>query len=210
MTLSPIAPTGLSPVRGTLGVWAVWALSWAVAAIWTRPTVGRPHGISGWAYYLPTLLGTWLLFGLDLVPRLRLAVDGLGHRLWSLPPAVNWLLCAATAASFGFAWWARLYLGPLWSGTITFKEGHRVVDTGPYRLVRHPIYTGIIAASFILAMEFGTPAAFLGAAIMTLGWWMKAREEERFLGVELGPAYDDYRRRTAMLIPFAGPYRPLR
>jgi protein-S-isoprenylcysteine O-methyltransferase Ste14 len=120
---------------------------------------------------------------------------------------VGWALCAATVASFAFAWWARLYLGPLWSGSITRKEGHRVVDTGPYRLVRHPIYTGVIAASFVLAIELGAPVGFLGAAVMTLGWWMKAQQEERFLGQELGAAYDDYRRRTPMLAPFLGPRR---
>lgn len=117
------------------------------------------------------------------------------------------MLCAATVASFAFAWWARLHLGSLWSGTITRKAGHRVVDTGPYRLVRHPIYTGIIAASFLLAIELGTPAAFAGAAFMTFGWWVKARTEERFLSRELGSAYDDYRRRTPMLVPFLGPRR---
>ncbi len=105
-------------------------------------------------------------------------------------------------ASFAFAWWARLYLGSLWSGTITVKEGHRVVDTGPYRLVRHPIYTAIIAAGFIMAVELATPAALFGAALLTFGWWMKAREEERLLGQALGPAYDAYRRRTPMLVPF--------
>ena len=193
-------------LRATLGVWALWALSWGVAAIWSRRTVGRPAGVGGSAYYLPTLLGTWLLFG-PVLRSLRLAGDPIGRGYWRLAEPVGWMLCAATVASFAFAWWARLYLGSLWSGTITRKVGHRVVDTGPYRLVRHPIYTGIIAASFLLAIELGTPAAFAGAAVMTLGWWMKARAEEQFLDQELGRAYDDYRRRTPMLVPFLGARR---
>jgi protein-S-isoprenylcysteine O-methyltransferase Ste14 len=151
-------------------------------------------------------LGVWLLFTPELAPRLRLAAQGLARSLWMLPPVAGWLLWAATIGSFAFAWWARLYLGSLWSGSITFKEGHRVVDTGPYRLVRHPIYTGIIAASFIMALELATPTALLGAAVMTFGWWMKARAEEAFLGRELGAAYDAYRRRTPMLVPFVGPF----
>ena len=191
------------PLRATFSVWLIWAVSWAAAAIWSTRTVERPGGLAGSAHYLPTMLGVWLLFGPEIVPRLHPAEGWLGHRHWRLEPAAGWLLCGGTIASFAFAWWARLYLGSLWSGSITFKEGHRVVDTGPYRMVRHPIYTGIIAASFLLAIELGTPAAFAGAAIMTLGWWMKARAEERFLGAQLGPAYEDYRRRTPMLIPFA-------
>ncbi|MDB5480265.1 MAG: isoprenylcysteine carboxyl methyltransferase [Caulobacteraceae bacterium] len=186
----------MTPLRATLDLWGLWAVSWGVAAIWSRRTVGRPRGIGGSAHYLPTLLGAALLFAPPLA--------GFGHRLWRLPQPIAWALCAATIASFAFAWWARLWLGSLWSGSITRKEGHRVVEGGPFRLVRHPIYTGIIAASFLLATELGTPAAVAGAAVLTLGWWMKAREEERFLIQELGPAYDDYRRRTPMLVPFLG------
>jgi protein-S-isoprenylcysteine O-methyltransferase Ste14 len=198
---------GLTPVRATVVVWALWAISWVVAAGWSRRTVARPGGVGGSAHYLPTLLGATLLFAPAMTGRLRFAGDLLGWRYWRPPEPVAWTLCAATVASFAFAWWARLYLGSLWSGSITRKEAHHVVDTGPYRLARHPIYTGIIAASFTLAIELGTAAALIGAAVMTLGWWMKAREEERFLSRELGPAYDDYRRRTPMLIPFLGQRR---
>lgn len=191
------------PVRATLLIWFLWGASWAVAAIWSRRTVGRPGGIGGWAHYLPTMLGTTLLFAPVFARRAGFLRAGFAQELWRSSQSVDWALCAATVTCFAFAWWARLYLGPLWSGSITRKEGHRVVDTGPYGLVRHPIYTGIIAASFLLAIELGTPAALLGAAFMTLGWWMKARAEERFLGRELGEAYVRYRRRTPMLIPFS-------
>jgi protein-S-isoprenylcysteine O-methyltransferase Ste14 len=180
----------------------LWAVSWAIAALWSRRTVGRPGGIGGSAYYLPTLIGTALLFAPAMIGHPRRVQELLRGPLWRLPEPICWIFFAATLASFAFAWWARLCLGSLWSGSITRKVGHRVVDGGPYRLVRHPIYTGIIAASFLLAIELGTPAAFAGAAIMTLGWWMKARAEERFLGQELGHPYDDYRRRTPMLVPW--------
>ncbi len=70
--------------------------------------------------------------------------------------------------------------------------------------MRHPIYTGIIVASYATAAAEGTTlTAFLGATLMTLGWYIKARLEERFLRAELGAeAYDAYARRTAMLVPF--------
>jgi protein-S-isoprenylcysteine O-methyltransferase Ste14 len=104
---------------------------------------------------------------------------------------------------FMFAWWARLTLGDLWSGHVTRKEGHVIVERGPYRLVRHPIYTGLIAAVFALALTIGSPAGLLGAALIAIGFAIKARLEERFLSAELGEAgYADYRRRTPMLVPF--------
>ena len=69
------------------------------------------------------------------------------------------LLCVM---GFGFAWWARLHLGQLWSAFVTRKAGHRIVDTGPYGIVRHPIYTGIIAAAIALALVKGTVIALAG------------------------------------------------
>ena len=97
-----------------------------------------------------------------------------------------WAMVWLAAAGFLFAWWARIYLGRLWSGSITRKEGHRVVDTGPYRFVRHPIYTGIIIAGIATAAVNGTLRGVIGAVLLIVGYWLKARIEERFLRSELG------------------------
>jgi protein-S-isoprenylcysteine O-methyltransferase Ste14 len=100
-------------------------------------------------------------------------------------------------------WWARIHLGRLWSSAITRKEEHRLIETGPYEYVRHPIYTGLIIALLATAASEATPVAVLGAVLIALGLWLKARTEERFLLTELGPdAYESYRRRVPMLIPF--------
>jgi len=97
---------------------------------------------------------------------------------------------------------ARIHLGRLWSSAITRKEDHHVVDRGPYRLVRHPIYTGLIATIFATAAAQATVTGLLGAALVAAGLWLKARIEERFLTAELGAdAYGAYRRRVPMLIP---------
>ena len=83
------------------------------------------------------------------------------------------------------------------------KSDHHVVDTGPYGFVRHPIYTGIIAASIAVVVVRGSVFALAGAVLMTLGWYIKARLEERFLRQELGAAdYDAYAARVPMLVPF--------
>jgi protein-S-isoprenylcysteine O-methyltransferase Ste14 len=76
-------------------------------------------------------------------------------------------------------------------------------DTGPYSVVCHPIYTGAIAATVATAAAEATLPAVIGLVLITLGLWLKARTEERFLREELGPeAYDAYRRRVPMLLPF--------
>ena len=86
---------------------------------------------------------------------------------------------------------------------LTIREGHRVVDTGPYRLVRHPIYTGFIAAILAFALLRTTPAALAGALLLALTMAAKAKTEEHFLRRELGAeAYDAYARKTPMLVPF--------
>jgi protein-S-isoprenylcysteine O-methyltransferase Ste14 len=102
-----------------------------------------------------------------------------------------------------FTWWARIHLGRFWSNEITRKEGHRVIDTGPYSLVRHPIYTGLIGGILATGLAVGTVTAILGAALISFGLSVKAREEEKFLTSELDPsAYESYRRRVPMLVPF--------
>ena len=83
------------------------------------------------------------------------------------------------------------------------KENHHVVDSGPYALVRHPIYTGLIAAIAATAAAQATVTCLLGAALIAFGLWLKARVEEDFLTAELGAdAYGAYRRRVPMLVPF--------
>jgi protein-S-isoprenylcysteine O-methyltransferase Ste14 len=124
-------------------------------------------------------------------------------RLWMVTPGVAWACVAAIAAGFLFSWWARIHLGALWSGRITTKKDHRVVDTGPYALVRHPIYTGILFAVYATAALKGTILGLVGAAIVTAGVYLKARLEEDWLANELEPdAYARYRRRVPMLVPF--------
>ena len=83
-----------------------------------------------------------------------------------------------------------------------------MIDTGPYAIVRHPIYTGILAAVLATAAAIATWPALVGVACVSVGLWLKASIEERFLAAELEPdAYQTYRRRVPMLIPFWPPGR---
>jgi len=123
-------------------------------------------------------------------------------KLWNLGREGGSLLAFLMLPGFAFTWWARIHLGRLWSGSVTRKEGHRIVDTGPYAIVRHPIYTGLIWAVVMSAVAVGTILSVLGIGMMILGFWLKARLEERFLVEELGPQpNNDYCRRVPMLWP---------
>lgn len=183
-----------SPASWIAVVWSVWALSWFVAAIWSRPTAARASFAQEAPYRIITLIGIILLFGFF---DFRTWPYG-----WDIGEGVMWVLLALVTAGFLFAWWARIHLGTLWSGTITRKQDHRIVDTGPYALVRHPIYTGLLLSGFATAVARGRWEALVGAFLFALGCWIKARQEERFLSEELGAEYAAYRARVRMLVPY--------
>jgi protein-S-isoprenylcysteine O-methyltransferase Ste14 len=196
-----------SPNAFVFAAWIAWVLSWMAAAFWSRATVRHANFALQALYRIPETLGFVLLIGIAQargVPHaVKHATGVYVSRLWWIPRPAAWLFAGLCVIGFLFAWWARLYLGSLWSGSITAKRDHRVVDTGPYRLVRHPIYTGILFSAIATTIMNGTAAALAGTVLLTLGFYFKARQEERFLRRELGAeAYDSYAARTPMLIPF--------
>lgn len=188
----------MTPRLAIAGLWTVWIASWIVAAAWSRSTVNRAGAAHQILFRVLLTVGTILLFGF-----LSRQFDKT-HRFWPpLAGAPGWSLVAVVTLGFLFCWWARLHLGALWSSNVTRKDDHRIVDTGPYALVRHPIYTGLILATVATALAHGTPLSFLGGVLMVTGMVLKARLEEGFLRSELGPqAYDSYARRVPMLVPF--------
>ena len=186
-----------NPVSAIQTAWIVWFVSWWLAAAWSNRTVKQPAAYREVPYRLIVIVGIILLAG--LYPH-RFSSELV---LWRSGSALGWAMVGLAIAGFLFMWWARIALGRLWSAAVRVKEHHRVVDTGPYGLVRHPIYTGIIVAGFATAVLRGTALGFLGATIMTVSWYIKARMEERFLREQLGAeAYDAYARRVPMLVPF--------
>ena len=150
-------------------------------------------------YRLPILAGAVLF--------MPLAGKVLGEKpLWQFGSVSVYMLACLVLAGISFTWWARIDLGRFWSNAITHKEGHQVIDTGPYGMVRHPIYTGLIAGMLVTGIAVGTVTAILGAALISLGMGLKARMEEGFLSTELGAdEYGSYCRRVPMLIPFLRP-----
>ena len=186
----------MHPAIVIVALWGAFAMSWLIAAAWSRPTEKRLDLGKQLPYRLVALAGGIVLF--------KPAHGYVGPlRLWMVNLDEAWACVVLITLGIAFAWWARLQLGVLWSGSVTVKPGHRIVDTGPYAIVRHPIYTGVLAAVFGTMLAKGTVWGIAGAAIITFGLWMKARVEERWLRQELGADdYDAYRRRVPMLLPF--------
>jgi isoprenylcysteine carboxyl methyltransferase (ICMT) family protein YpbQ len=177
-------------------IWLAWVISWVVAAFWSGRTKTAVPTLESWVYRLPILIGAiflspWLAATLGVKP------------LYNLGDGGTYLMAVVVVMGISFTWWGRIHLGRYWSNAITHKEDHRIIDTGPYGMVRHPIYTGLILAILATGVAVGTWTALLGALFVSFGEWQKARMEEVFLTAELGPEnYGPYCRRVPMIVPF--------
>lgn len=197
----------MTPDNAIYVPWCIWAVTWIAAAWWADLTVARPAFGRESLYRLINILGFVTLLGSYAVKekdgvRMHMLVPS--ARLWLLPDAAGWAMVAMASLGFIFAWWARIHLGRLWSAAVTRKTDHRVVDTGPYAIVRHPIYTALLTGAIATMVIKGSIAAIAGCLLLVIGYVLKARVEERFLAEQLGrDAYESYRQRVPMLVPFA-------
>ncbi len=107
-----------------------------------------------------------------------------------------------SVVGIAIAIWARATLADNWSGRATLREGHELIQTGPYAFVRHPIYTGLLLAFLGTALMRCSPRSFLGVAVFLAVFVWKIRMEDGFLRAEFGAKFEDYRRRVKALVPF--------
>ena len=175
-------------------IWIVWLMSWVAASFWSDRAQKRAATLDTWIYRAAMIAG-----GILLVPWTGQLLEE--KPIWEVSYAGVYVLAAVMLAGLSLTWWARIYLGPLWSSVITRKRDHKIIDTGPYAFVSHPIYCGLIIALLATAVAEGKAAALLGSALVILGVLQKAWTEERFLVTELGPEiYGAYCRRVQMLM----------
>jgi len=178
------------------GLWAAWALYWLAAARSAKPNLRRESTLSRLSHVAPLVIAV-ILF----IPSNR-------HEGWLfdqiLPRSLVdfWLGAALLAAGLGFSIWARLFLGRNWSGTVTLKQGHELIQDGPYRFVRHPIYTGILTGFLGTAIALGQWRGLLAIALVVVAFLRKLSIEERWMLEVFGDRYAEYRRRVRALIPF--------
>jgi protein-S-isoprenylcysteine O-methyltransferase Ste14 len=176
-------------------LWGAFFLLLILAALRTKKTQQRENVASRLSYTVIIALGLALMFWVNV---------GVG------PLDVRWLPqfdagemagIAIIIVGLTFAVWARLHLKSNWSGTVTVKQDHQLIRSGPYRWVRHPIYSGVILALAGTAVENGRLTGILGVLLVFIGFWIKSRKEEQFMRQAFGEQYEVYCQSTGALIP---------
>lgn len=175
--------------------WAIWAVWWLAMAFFSKSTKRRESVGQRIEHLVPAMLGFALVFR-----------DGFGGSWLARPiissnPFLLWLYVTLTVLGLLFAVWARLILGGNWSGMVTIKANHQLIRRGPYRSIRHPIYTGMLAALLATAMIQGLLSGMVGFALVLLALYRKARREESFLSQEFGEGFSEHRQHTGMFLP---------
>ncbi len=143
-----------------------------------------------------SILGAIVLLWLPSVP-LRL----LNQRFLPLGVWCFWSGAAVTAGGLLFSVWARRHLGANWSQAVTLKQDHELITSGPYALVRHPIYTGLLLGFLGSAAACGEWRGLLAVAIVFAALWHKLRLEEKWMRAQFGEPYEAYARHVAALVP---------
>jgi protein-S-isoprenylcysteine O-methyltransferase Ste14 len=176
--------------------WGLFIVVWLLAAIFTKRAVYRESGAQRLRYMIPLVIGCYLLFR--------------GYRLpypfnVRIIPHTNAMLAAAAIlciCGLGFCFWARAVLGRNWSGSVTLKENHELIVRGPYRLVRHPIYTGLLAMVIATLIQQGHIAGVIGLILIFVSFWTKLSNEEKVMRKQFPDQYAAYRQRAKRIIPF--------
>lgn len=176
-------------------LWVAFLVVWLIWAIRTKPVQRRESVSSRLSYTIITFIAFYLMFSGN-VPQAFLRVP-----LFS----PNWVTdvagIAITCAGIAFAVWARVYLGGNWSSSVTLKVGHQLVRSGPYRFVRHPIYTGMTLAMLGTGIARAQVRGAIAVVLVYIGFKIKSRIEERVMIDTFGAEYEEYRRSTGAILP---------
>jgi len=179
-------------MRVSVGLWVVFSIDWRIAARDKAPTRRGESIVSRQAHVIAVNVALLLLI---------LPIPGLTGRLLPDVAALSAAGLAMQAASVALAVWARRHLGSNWSGEVRIANGHELVRSGPYGVVRHPIYTALIGMYIGTTLVSGQVHALVALAIVLLAYWRKIRLEERALADTFGVAHEAYCEKTWALIP---------
>jgi protein-S-isoprenylcysteine O-methyltransferase Ste14 len=177
-------------------VWIAFIVYWRIKAAGTKTTQRREP--AAW----PILRALTFLIVIVLLSTTRIPLPWLYRQLW---PSGIWPFgvgAAITVVGLLFAVWARQHLGRNWSSAVTIKQSHELITTGPYALVRHPIYTGILTGFLGTAIALSQVRGVVGFVLIFVVFWAKLRIEEEWMSSQFGETYAIYAHQTAALVPF--------
>jgi len=175
--------------------WTIWLVVWLLLAFFSKSTKRRETPGQRLQHVIPALLGFLLIF------REGTGAPWLTRAIFPDNPVLMLVCVLVTILGLLFAVWARMALGSNWSGTVTIKANHQLIRRGPYRFIRHPIYTGMLAALLGTAITERLVTGLLGFVVVAFALYQKARREESFLSQEFGDAFMEHRERTGMFLP---------
>src|SRR5579863_5995507 len=177
-------------------VWIAFLLYWQIKAFGTKTTQRlEPVG---------SRLLRVLIFGLAIVLLSTgwIPLRFLYVQVWPVGLWPFWLGAAVMIAGLLFAVWAREHLGSNWSRSVTIKQDHELITSGPYGVVRHPIYTGILTGFLGSAIALSQVRGFLAFGLIFVAFWIKLRMEEQWMRSQFGETYTAYAHETAALVPY--------
>jgi protein-S-isoprenylcysteine O-methyltransferase Ste14 len=175
--------------------WIIFLIVWLIAAFRTKRTMEKQSRLSAFAHRIPVGLGWWLL----AFPRL-----GPPWNQQIIPRAAFLQIVGAAICIYGlwFTLWARHTLAGNWSSDVTFKRDHELIRSGPYRFVRHPIYTGLLVMCVGTAIQIGQLRGAFSLLLVAIGFWIKLSQEERLLVRHFPDSYPIYQSEVKALVPF--------
>jgi len=176
-------------------IWTVLCLYWILFALRVKPVKSRESLGQRLSYVLPLALGLTLLFN----PRAHYSWLGMRFALDTIAVAVAGI--RLTAAGVALAMWARLLLGENWSAAVSIRKNQELIRMGPYRIIRHPIYTGMLLGLLGTAVVVGEVRSLLALVSLGLGFYLKARKEEVFLLREFAAGFEAHAKHTGMFLP---------
>jgi protein-S-isoprenylcysteine O-methyltransferase Ste14 len=170
---------------------AFWLITWT-----SVKKTSEEQKASGWfLYWILSVIGALLIVFAVHFPTFSIP-------LIQSSPTLHLSGFLVAVLGLCIAIWARITLGKNWSSRVTFKEKHELITTGPYRWVRHPIYTGITTMCLGTAIYFGVLIGFIAMIFFFLSFWIKSKQEEALMIKHFPKEYKNYKKNTKAIIPF--------
>ena len=177
-------------------VWVAFIAYWRIKAADTKTSQRLESNT--W----PKVRALTFLIVIVLLSVPRIPLPWLYRQLWPAGMWTFWIGAAVTVGGLLFAVWARRHLGRNWSNAVTIKQGHELITTGPYALVRHPIYTGILTGFLGTAIALSQVRGVIGFVLIFVVLWAKLRREEEWMRSQFGETYVSYVHQTSALVPY--------